>query len=440
MEALEKSSENANKENSLLRAQIERLQTELHEYRKRMNESKTNFSNVLGKGSNGGFQFEFPMFGGVNKPTSSRLQAEKNNEVKRAPSNGSASGIKTGPGTLLERPTPTHGSSTNSTPNARLLNGTPNAINPSRASNSPPSTQRSVSTVYSGLFTPSTVGTARDTPAEFTMKRANEITISNDRYTPGQGKHDPSSSPSASSVSHHGTSSSYMTSPESSSYSPAVYKSQDNLESVSEEIQEIQVVSSDHDEPDFYCGVLDDGETSFCEKLGAIACGNPRNPMPLPPDSKLLPNLNEIIPRPDPASVADRRNSIAANSTPFAFDAGFDQVPFKEYRDPMDPSNADMDMSFFNDAFPMADFALGSPIIPASPAPEVVDNVTTDPKKQAVFGLEDPDEADYSSEDEALMITGKADSGLMSCNKIWYVKISLLRTILSLCYIPLLFL
>ena len=62
-----------------------------------------------------------------------------------------------------------------------------------------------------------------------------------------------------------------VTSPESNSHSPLGYK-QDQLESVTEEI--VQVLSSKHDEAGFHCGVLDDGETSFCETLGAIACGN----------------------------------------------------------------------------------------------------------------------------------------------------------------------
>ena len=43
------------------------------------------------------------------------------------------------------------------------------------------------------------------------------------------------------------------------------------IESVTEEI--VQGLSSEDDEPGVHCGVLDDGETSFCETPGAIACG-----------------------------------------------------------------------------------------------------------------------------------------------------------------------
>ena len=56
-----------------------------------------------------------------------------------------------------------------------------------------------------------------------------------------------------------------VTSSESNSHSPIGYK-QDQLESVTEEI--VQVLSSEDDEPGFL-----DGERSFCETLGTIACG-----------------------------------------------------------------------------------------------------------------------------------------------------------------------
>ncbi|KAI5807932.1 transcription factor PAP1-domain-containing protein [Peziza echinospora] len=337
---LEKASEVTNKENSALRQQISRLQVELNEYRKRINDSKSNFSTLLGKGSSGGFQFEFPRFGG-NPPTTM-----SNTKSRQSENSGNQDGLV--PGAQASR---------------------------ARSSTTPSS--------YSDS--------------------------NNQRDSPMSHRLDSTNSPS-SSVSIHGTSSS-VTSPESNSHSPLTYK--DQLEPVTEEI--VQVMSSEHDEPGFSCGVLDDGETSFCEKLGAIACGNPRNPAPLSPDSKLLPNLNKVIPRPDPATIA-RRNSENF-STMAAMNGGqFDPVLFGDYRDPMDPIHADLNMSFFDDAFPMPDFSIASPIMPSTP---LGGHIEPEHKKPVPPGLKEMDDDYSSSDDEDLMVTAQADANLMSCNKIW---------------------
>ena len=211
-------------------------------------------------------------------------------------------------------------------------------------------------------------------------------------------KADQATSPSSSSVSHLGTNSS-VTSPESNSHSPLSYK-QDHLERVTEEI--VPVLSSENDEPGFHCAVLDDGGATFCEKLGAIACGNPRNPVPLAPDSKLLPNLNDTIPRPDPSSAAGR-NSTNTTVNP---------VYFGDYRDPMDHT------SFFADAFTMEDYSVGSPIIPGTPIGE---RAEPELKKPINSGLENLEDENNSSEDEEYMVP-QVDNHLMSCNKIWYVR------------------
>ncbi|KAL5390075.1 hypothetical protein DPSP01_002131 [Paraphaeosphaeria sporulosa] len=75
---LEKASDSANHENGLLRAQVQRLQMELREYRKRLSLNSSGvsnrsppimggFSSMLNNGgsTNGSFQFEFPRFGGL---------------------------------------------------------------------------------------------------------------------------------------------------------------------------------------------------------------------------------------------------------------------------------------------------------------------------------------------------------------------------------------
>ena len=273
-------------------------------------------------------------------------------------------------------------------------------VGSSQFDNTPHTAQEQMPTGFSNYYTPS----SRESTSEYLP---DGIRISKDEAT---------TSPSCSSLSQPGTNSS-VTSPESNSHSPLGYK-QDQLESVTEEI--VQVLSSEHDEPGFHCGVLDDGETSFCEKLGAIACGNPRNPVPLDPDSKLLPNLNEVIPRP-----GLRRNNANMNTLTHQVGSGFDSMLFRDYRDPMDQANMDLNMSFFDDAFPMADFPLGSPIAPGTPVGEKAE---PESKKPAPTRLEGTEDDDGSSEDEGFMVAAKPAANLMSCNKIWYVISHLTRT------------
>ncbi|EON68608.1 hypothetical protein W97_07866 [Coniosporium apollinis CBS 100218] len=78
VQELEKISSEANQENGVLRAQVERLQMELREYRKRLSLNASNlgrspplagsFSSQIAAGNNNlsnSFQFEFPRFGGL---------------------------------------------------------------------------------------------------------------------------------------------------------------------------------------------------------------------------------------------------------------------------------------------------------------------------------------------------------------------------------------
>lgn len=113
---LEKASESANHENSLLRAQVDRLQVELKDYRRRLHQAQKTPTlgapGLFGKSaSTGGFQFEFPMFGGgIGSPFGRQ---------------GSGDGVKVGPGTLLERMSA--GASTS--PKSEDKNKLTNAIN-----------------------------------------------------------------------------------------------------------------------------------------------------------------------------------------------------------------------------------------------------------------------------------------------------------------------
>ncbi|TGZ78199.1 hypothetical protein EX30DRAFT_385451 [Ascodesmis nigricans] len=63
---LTKASETANHENSILKAQIDRLETELREYKRRLQTSELSRSTRTAVSSLPGFQFDFPPFGGSN--------------------------------------------------------------------------------------------------------------------------------------------------------------------------------------------------------------------------------------------------------------------------------------------------------------------------------------------------------------------------------------
>ncbi|EWC46888.1 hypothetical protein DRE_03900 [Drechslerella stenobrocha 248] len=77
---LEKKSENTNQENKVLKDQVDKLQSELKEYRKRFslgggngsNRSPSNSvsNNLDNLGSTGGFSFDFPLFGSFSAPGS----------------------------------------------------------------------------------------------------------------------------------------------------------------------------------------------------------------------------------------------------------------------------------------------------------------------------------------------------------------------------------
>lgn len=378
---LEKASESANRENSALRQQIDRLQSELKDYRKKMAE-KSNSSSIIGKGSNGGFQFEFPRFGMSKPPASDNGRSQKDGHIN---------GIdeRYGPGSNAGRVR------SSNTPSSGSATVRPSTHQFSTQFNNTPQPAPDHSTVmHSSYYTPKTRSGST----------FSDDTGDSSQNTP-MSKLESSTSPSASSVSHHGATP--ATSPESNSNSPTIYN-KDHLEPVTEEI--IPVMPSEHDEPGFYCGMLDDGETTFCEKLGAIACGNPRNPVPVDLDSNTLPNLNEVIPKPD----ASARNSYNISTMAAQNGGAFDPVLFNDYRDPMTQSNIDLNMSFFDDAFPISGFSLGSPL-PESPE---IEKKEMEMKKNAPAGLQEVDEAE-SDDDEAFLPQAKPDHNLMSCNKIW---------------------
>src|SRR5690606_215643 len=90
VEDLTKASESANSENSILRAQIEQLQTELQEYKRRLHHSEMSKTVRTSPLTLPGFQFDFPPFGGSNSVFSRSSSASKESaagvkQEKRSP-------------------------------------------------------------------------------------------------------------------------------------------------------------------------------------------------------------------------------------------------------------------------------------------------------------------------------------------------------------------
>lgn len=209
VQELEKASDATNHENGLLRAQVERLQMELREYRKRLSlnasgvgKTQTGFPSLLSSASPGAnnFQFEFPRFGAL--PGSQLLN---NGPLSKTTSNASAGGRQNSAGRSMSPSSNTNGvrspdkASTGASPSSHhspSTNGTGKTANRSPTINGP---RGSVS---------SSTGVGR------VFQFNSNANSSND-------------SPSASSVSNYGANSSCGTSPEPSHNSPGNEKTKD---------------------------------------------------------------------------------------------------------------------------------------------------------------------------------------------------------------------
>jgi AP-1-like factor len=361
---LEKASDAANHENGLLRAQVQRLQMELREYRKRLslNSAGLNrsppiaggFSSLLGGGPTTNFQFEFPKFGGLpgahvfdngplskaaNKPSS----VSSSNPTTRQNSTGRAISPKdSANSSAVASPDKTG----NGVPRSGSLNYTPDGADYNRAS---------------GL------NTSRSSTSDSSSTRVFQ-------FNSGSSTH--SDSPSASSNSQVGQNSSCDTSPEPSHNSPA---------------------------EGYVCHGNSEGEVTFCEKLN-MACGNPRNPIP------------RAMSKSDTKSPAAPSKSPAPDVNGLDFFANqnggqFDPTLFGDYRDSQAAIVGDGDFTggFFNDAFPLTDFGSGSPFhfgdTPAVQKSNPIDEIER---------LQDGDDEE--------VVPGEDVSQMLNCHKIWFVS------------------
>ncbi|KAL6158962.1 DNA-binding transcription factor yap1 [Exserohilum turcicum] len=122
VQELEKASDATNHENGLLRAQVQRLQMELREYRKRLSMNSSGlirnaplaggFSSMLNTNGNNNFSFEFPRFG--NLPGTQLLDNGPLAKNKNPSVSSSVSGRQNSTGSVLSPSSRASGSTTNS--------------------------------------------------------------------------------------------------------------------------------------------------------------------------------------------------------------------------------------------------------------------------------------------------------------------------------------
>lgn len=410
MEDLEKASESANHENGLLRAQVERLQVELKEYRKRLSWISSNGLNRSqpvvpnqGRNSNGNtqsdFQFEFPKFGDLPPMAGTNLFGNSNGQKQQgANANATRSSTVPTPGSTPGNQNANSRRSTSSSQNppARFgsLSQSPisNNFSASPKPQNPQKEQHGSVDSLSGLFSPSILEASRHASlggyfpqsAYNANNQNNRASLDNGALSNVPGVYSNSSisnsdSPSSSTESHNAISS-IGTSPEPSLNSPANKLTEYNLNPISEEN-----------------AASFGGKNYLCNQL-QLACGCADDPIP-----PILKNVSN-------------GKSVGFSATPGMFDAtgfnwlaqqnnnGFDPVLFGDYRETQDNILSQDFGAFFNDAYPLPD--LGSPLhnyndLGAEQAPK------HDLLKQV-------EEAKNGNEEVV-----PDDEKPMSCNKIW---------------------
>ncbi|KAF2130667.1 PAP1-domain-containing protein [Dothidotthia symphoricarpi CBS 119687] len=368
VQELEQASDASNHENGLLRAQVQRLQTELREYRKRLSLNSTGvvrpqapasgFSTMLNNG-NGNFQFDFPHFGAPNS---------------QLPNNATLARIN--PSAVSAGATARHNSLEQSVSPTRQSNGfSTQAFLPTKAAPASAGAQRSGSLNSSSSSNHTTPKRSSTDSSNTTQSRVFQFNSSSSTH---------SGSPSVSSTSPAGPDSSCGTSPEPSHTSPGQLK--------------------DTIADGYVCHGNSEGEVLFCEKLN-MACGNPRNPVPRA--------MSRSDDKPSPAAVPKALSpaptaAAAVNGIDyFANQNGghFDPTLFGEYRDTQNAIVGDGDFTggFFNDAF--LNTGYGSPFhfgdTPAVQKPNPM---------ELIERIQDGDEE---------VVPGEDINSMLNCHKIW---------------------
>lgn len=377
---LEKASDASNHENGLLRAQVQRLQTELREYRKRLSLNSTGlnrtsplasgFSSLLNSNTNtntdSSFSFDFPRFGGLPS-----TQLVDNGPLAKTKS---ASVVSTAHGQ--------QNSTAASISHANMYNAS-TAISPK--STGVPSMSNGVqrSGSLNGIFGLNEPTSTAPTPARSSIDSSTHSQSRVFQFNSGSSSH--SGSQSVSSTSPTNQDSSCGTSPEPSHTSPNQ--------------------GSDTIVDGYVCHGNSEGEVLFCEKLN-MACGNPRNPVPRAmslSDDKASPTVH-------PATA--KSTTAAINTIDYYANQNggqFDPTLFGEYRDTQTAivGEGDFTGGFFNDAFLNADY--GSPF-----------HFGDTPTVQKVNPIEEIERI-QDGEDE--VVPGEDVNSMLNCHKIWLVRL-----------------
>ena len=414
VEDLEKASESTNHENGRLRAQVERLNTEVKEYRKRLSLTAPGVGRSPPTASpvpynyyagNNDFQFAFPKFGDLPNSIFG--------------SNGSL--VKTSSPVSLD-----HGSNT-SIPSVHRASSSrsPTTKSPTSVNGNYGSMPNGISNAYrspssglngngidelNGLFSPSILESAkRDAAGDYgfanTVPRAPTVprkTSSTDSYNPLANLPNFNStsadSPSASSMSHGGLESSCGTTPEPSADSPEHRKqSEGALNTINEEL----------------ATAPDQGKETFCREW-AKACDKSTNPV-----------LRTMYDSNAPSAPSSAMKSPEFN---YGIDwlaqqngGQFDPVLFGDYRDPQDNIMNSNLGEFFGDAFFAQDF--GTPFntgeLLSEPQQPQQSISPSDPPKPDV--LKECEAAQNANDDPAAVVQEEKPKQYIPCDKLWLV-------------------
>lgn len=389
---LEKASEAANHENSILRAQVEKMSMELREYRKRLStQGANNRSSSLnsslppylaGRGNGPinnpndvSFQFEFPKFGRLPGPNASVSPNKPTRTVSGGASPSKQPQMTTSPNLnqVVDQVSPR-------TQNMRSTTNGSNAT----LTQSPAQMGRTDMSGFTGLFSPSILDSvSKSSPFEFFATNTNGSGSSTDSADGRSGNQTSYSSPSASSNSNAGQSSSCGTSPEPSMQSPQNKLMESTLTTIGEE------------RPTGF-----EGETTFCDKLN-MACGNPNNPVP------------QTYSEPGVTSDFNSSSLFDLNGIDWLAQQNgnqFDPQLFGDYREPQDNilANDPFSETFFQDMVALPnDFTSPYNI---APSPVLV-------AKHDILA-----EIDQAKEADDEVVPGEDTSKLLTCTTMWYVS------------------
>ena len=266
VEDLERASEASNHENGLLRAQVDRLQTELREYRRRLSLNSTTYNRGSPTSHNNGslpsskkswdinssFQFDFPKFGGTDA------------QPRRSTSSSNAQDF----GPIL-----TSAGFTSSLPPMGAGTG------PVQMTASP-SFDRAGSDDYSALFSPTTLGSVDSRGSHVDHSSQNGITANSPKNLISQNRRQnsaPVSAPRsstdlnaaspASHMSNMGFASSSATTPESSADSPAQRKASEPATNGGSEERNGKAGSQDD-----FCKDSYDPRMAYVMSLSSLIC------------------------------------------------------------------------------------------------------------------------------------------------------------------------